>query len=121
MTAKDELADADAHPEAWEVERRKMYRRYDYGLLDRALEGLRDRDEAAYHIVHSVYVYGTLVEPSAMVEALVQRGLGFLEAHMVAAIHRAVAAGSSRSSVIRAPSAVKHPALLRRDKRRAAA
>ena len=116
----DELADANTHPEAWEIERRKMYRRFDYALLDRALEELRNRDEAAYHIVHSVYVYGTLSEPTAAVEALVQRGLRVLEAHMVAAIHRAVAAGSSRSPVIRAPSAVKHPAAARAAKRRTA-
>lgn len=36
----DELADANAHPYAWERARKRMYDLYDFAALDRALEGL---------------------------------------------------------------------------------
>jgi hypothetical protein len=37
----DAIADADAHPFAWEVARKRMRERYDYAALERALEQLR--------------------------------------------------------------------------------
>jgi len=36
----DAIADADAHPEAWEIARRRMYANFSYAALDRALEQL---------------------------------------------------------------------------------
>lgn len=78
---EDELADANKNPEPWEIERRRMYRLYDYAALDSALALLRDRDEGAYRLLHSVYVYGWS-EPSTTVEALVERGLLFVEQRM---------------------------------------
>jgi len=36
----DAIADADKHPEQWEIVRRRMYAQYDYQALDRALEQL---------------------------------------------------------------------------------
>lgn len=80
-TEADILADANKHPDRWEVERQRLYRLYDYGALDRALELLRDHDQGAYHLVHSVYVYGWS-EPSSTIETLSERGLRFIDQHM---------------------------------------
>lgn len=77
----DELADANKHPYPWEVERRKRYRTFDYAALDRALDALRLADEAAYHLLHTVYVYG-FVELSVTLEAVVARGLVFLSSRL---------------------------------------
>lgn len=39
-STKDEISDANDHPEAWERARRRMYERYDYRALDIAVEQL---------------------------------------------------------------------------------
>lgn len=81
LSPEDELADANRHPYGWERERARRYAKWDYGPLDRALEALRDADVAAYHVLHSVYVYG-YAELSVTVEALVMRGLVFVAGRM---------------------------------------
>jgi hypothetical protein len=90
------LAEANQRGYAWEERRQAMYRNYDYQHLDRALDDLRATDEAAYHALHSVYVY-RYVEPSATLEASCFRGITFLDARL--------------PNPLRAP--VKHPALVR--------
>ncbi|HEY8723426.1 MAG TPA: hypothetical protein VIL92_06155 [Gaiellaceae bacterium] len=77
----DALADANLHPYRWEIDRDRKWADYDYAALDAALEQLRQHDEGAYRLVHSVYVYGWL-ESSTVMEAAVERGLRFLDAHM---------------------------------------
>lgn len=104
-SAKDEIADANKHPYPWEVERRKRYRAFDYAALDRALDSLRLADEAAYHLLHTVYVYG-FVELSVTLEVLVARGLAFISARM--------------PDQIRAPG-FEHPAKAKQAERRNAA
>lgn len=54
----DLLDDANRHPFAWEIARRRMYRRFDYAALDRALEWIREVDPVAHRALHAVYVYG---------------------------------------------------------------
>lgn len=81
-TPEDELADANRHPYAWEEARRHMYAAFDYLALDRVLEQLRQADGAAYALIHSVHVYGWQQNPAATVEAIVDRGLAFLDARM---------------------------------------
>lgn len=41
VTSRDEIADADQHPDGWEIARRRMYAEFDYRALDVALEKLR--------------------------------------------------------------------------------
>lgn len=77
----EELADANRHPYAWEIERQRRYRNFDYAALDLALDTLRISDEAAYHLLHTVYVYG-LVDLSVTLEAIAARGLFFIAARM---------------------------------------
>jgi hypothetical protein len=81
VSVEDELADANAHPWAWELARRRMWRQFDYAPLDRALEQLRNEDEPACRALHAVYVYGWLAESSAPASAL-ERGLDFLDARL---------------------------------------
>lgn len=78
-SAADELADANSHPYGWEVARRAMYRDFDYGALDCALERLRDVDRGAYHALHEVWIYGWMPVVSAGLEAALQVGLAFLD------------------------------------------
>lgn len=74
----DELADANAHGEPWELARRRMYATYDYGALDRALEQLHQADDGAYKALHAGFVY-RWIEPSTVFESACERGLRFLE------------------------------------------
>lgn len=104
-TEQDLIAEANKHPYGWEVARRLMYLRYDHGALDAALEHLRDRDETAYSLVHSVSVYGWL-EPATAMEAAVERALVFIDERM--------------PDVIRAPGDPEHPAMARQRRRDAA-
>jgi hypothetical protein len=104
-TDRDELADAQKHPYAWEIARRRMYDRHDYRALDTALELLRNFNPQLSAAVVSVYSYG-LVEPSATLEAAIERGLCFIDRLMPAPI--------------RAPGGEKHPVLQRRERRNAA-
>lgn len=57
-TAADELADANLHPEGWELARARKWKQFDYRALDVALERLRLVDADAYHAITSTYVYG---------------------------------------------------------------
>lgn len=57
-TAADELADANLHPEGWELLRARKWRNFDYRALDVALERLRAVDVEAYHAITTTYVYG---------------------------------------------------------------
>ena len=98
---------ASIPPEPWEVERRRMYRAFDYAALDLALDELRNHDEGSYHALHSVFIFAWS-EPSVSLEVAVQHGLRFIDPRM--------------PDPIRAPGMEsRHPALERRDKRRAAA
>ena len=96
---------ASTPPEPWEVERRRMYRAFDYAALDLALDMLRNHDEGSYHAIHSVYVY-SWSEPSVSLEVAVQHGLRFVDPRMPA--------------FIRAPGMDVHPAVTRRAERNAA-
>jgi hypothetical protein len=75
----DELEDANRHPYAWERARAAMYRRFDYGALDCALEQLRLLDDLAYRMLHSVHVYGWFTHITPAVEAICDRGIAFLD------------------------------------------
>lgn len=61
-----------------------MYRLFDYGPLDLALEELRTHDPIAYRALHAVYVYGWLRDVSGVTEAAVARGLAFLSPRLAA-------------------------------------
>lgn len=74
-TKIDELADANEHPFSWEIARQQMYRDFDFGALDLALEQLREHDHDAYRALHAVYVYGWLVAPAGLAAAACERGL----------------------------------------------
>jgi hypothetical protein len=74
----DLLAAANLRPDGWELARRRMYRAFDYAALDAALEQLRERAEAAYHVLHSVFVYGWQTEPGPAMSAVAELGLVFL-------------------------------------------
>jgi hypothetical protein len=80
-SAKDELAEANKNPDPWERTRQQMYRRYDYGALDAALELLRGHDESAYRLVHSVYVY-CWADASTTAEAVIERAMRFIDERM---------------------------------------
>lgn len=110
----DIIAAANAHPERWEIERRRMYRRFDYALLDRALDVLRVKDQEAYHLVHGIHVYGW-IEPSTAVEVAVERGLRTIEGLIVAWIKKR--SPDEGGDTIRAPGFDIHPALARRARR----
>lgn len=99
----DELADANRRGYAWEEQRRRMYRQFDFAALDRATDDLRMRDEDAWHALHALYVNG-LVDVSAVFHAAAERGMRFLEERL--------------PSPLRAPGFDrKHPALARRDRK----
>lgn len=82
-TDADDLA--DTRPHQWEIDRQRKWADYDYRALDAALEELRQVDDGAYKLLHSVYVYGWL-DHSAVVEAACARGLRFIDARMPATI-----------------------------------
>lgn len=65
----------------WERERHALRKRFDIDAMTAALEVLRDRDEAGYHLLHSVYVYGWS-EPSTTMQAAVERALVFLDGRL---------------------------------------
>lgn len=73
----DMLDEANRHPYAWEIARRRMYRRFDYEELDLALEQLRDVDHDAYRALHAVYVYAWA--PANAAPSACARGLAFLD------------------------------------------
>jgi hypothetical protein len=98
VSAADEIADANEHPYAWQLARRRMYDRYDYGPLDIALEGLLLADDEAYEVVNALYVEQRLwvepateeerkrvrrepwqIDPSPLMQAVAERGLTFLD------------------------------------------
>lgn len=77
----DEIAHANAHPFPWEIERARLYRKWDFAALDLALAELRVADEQACRVLHGVYVYGYAAHSSRLA-AVVLRGLVFVEARM---------------------------------------
>lgn len=103
-TSLDELAGLRPFP--WEIERARLYRKWDFAALDLALAELRVADEQACRVLHGVYVYGYAAHSSRLA-AVVLRGLVFVEARM--------------PDPIRAPGfdTPKHPALERWDRRAA--
>lgn len=104
QTLADELAEANhSGGYRWERERNDLRKRFDYPALNRALAVLRDRDEPAHALLHSVYVYGWL-EPSTVMQAAIERGLVLVLARM--------------PETIRAPG-FEHPALQRRNRKAA--
>jgi hypothetical protein len=74
----DLLAEANAHPYAWELARGRMWRFFDYAALDRALEALRGANEPACRALHAVYVYAWMDERRAS-GRLLDLGLAFLD------------------------------------------
>lgn len=94
----DALAEANRHPYGWELARAAKWRQFDYAALDVALELLRQADEAAYHLVHAVYVYGWQ-DASTTVEAVVERGLRFLDERMPDPIRSPVSVAASAADV----------------------
>lgn len=87
------LEEANRRGFLWEEARRAMYRSFDYGAVDRALESLRIVDELAYRMLHQVYVYGWLTHITPAVESVCDRGLRFLSDRLP---ERLRAPGSSR-------------------------
>lgn len=77
----DLLEEANRHGYPWERMRERLYEEFDHAPLDRALEQLHQADDGAYRLVYAVHVYGWL-EPSAVVEAAVQRALRFIDERM---------------------------------------
>jgi hypothetical protein len=76
----DELADANDHPYGWELARRRMWKLYDYGALDAALEQLRVADDGASRALHAVYVYAWQPKASTgPLQVACERGLAFLD------------------------------------------
>jgi hypothetical protein len=106
---EDELAAANRAPYPWERERESLRRRYSLDALRVALDDLRASPEPGLAgLVVAVYAREpgeSLVEPSATLEAGVDRALRFLSGHM--------------PEELRAPGDDKHPALSRRDRRAA--
>jgi hypothetical protein len=92
---------ATTPPEQWEIQRRRMYRDYDYAALDRALEQLAIAYPNSRHAIALTLEYGTH-DTSATVQGHVNLGLTFISEHM--------------PDKIRAPDDEKHPALIRRDR-----
>lgn len=104
-SARDEVEEANrsgGYP--WERERRAAWKRYDYERLTVALDELRVADEAGYHLLHSVFVYGWS-EPSGTMEMVVERALRFLDGLM--------------PTPMRAPGDPEHPAAVRQRRRAA--
>lgn len=67
------LEEANHHPYAWERARKRMYRLFDYGRLDRALDALRQADAEAH---------GALLAAGACSIDDGLRGLAFLSDHL---------------------------------------
>jgi hypothetical protein len=117
----DLMAEANAHPYVWELARRRMYRMFDYGALDRALEQLRDADHSAYRALHAVYMYAWAPPSAGVYECA--RGLDFLESVLPDPL-RAPAASEQPETRVRGairPEAGKATKLIRDREMRAAA
>lgn len=100
------LEEANRRGYAWEEERRTMYRRFDFALIDQALDWLSRYDTDASHAINAVYVDGWLAEVgiiTADAEMLCERGLSYMSALL--------------PETLRTGLAPKHPALVRREKR----
>lgn len=101
MSEADLLAEANEHPYVWELERRRMYRDFDYAALDRALDELRGVDYSAYRALHAVFVYRWLAECDAP-HAHIERGIVFLDDHLPETL-RAPAPEKPLTSTVRGP------------------
>lgn len=106
----DEIAEANRTGYVWERERKAKRRRFDLVPLERALDELRMTDSGLAALLLSVYGrrldgVPNLIEPSATLEAGIDRALRFVNDRM--------------PDPIRAPGDEKHPALRRRDRRAA--
>lgn len=102
-SSRDEIEEANQTPEPWERARKRMFKRYDYGALNRALDALRCGNHAcqrAAAAVRSVYTHGH-TEPSTTLERDAELGLFLLDRLM--------------PDPIRAPGVetVEHPAVAR--------
>jgi hypothetical protein len=103
------LAEANRRGEAWEEERRAMYRRFDFARLDFALDELRSKDADAAHALNAVYVDGWMAEVgiiTPLAEQLCERAIVFLSARL--------------PEQLRTGLAPAHPAESRQSRRRAA-
>lgn len=102
-SADDELADANRHPEGWEIARARAYAKYDHAAIDQAMEKLRIADHDAHQALTVLYVHGRLwnhseartkferkqpwqIEPGEEMLDAVARGLAFVEVRMPAKI-----------------------------------
>lgn len=107
---QDLLAEANQRGYAWEEQRRSLYRNTDLAALDRSLDRLRSHDTDAAHALNMVYVDGWLLQVgdiTPLIEVLCDRGIRFLSLCL--------------PDPVRAGGDHKHPALIRRDRRREAA
>lgn len=64
--------------EEWERDRRAAYAAFDYGALDRALEGIREADGDAHHALVSVFEFGWQAD-EGWAHELCERGLAALD------------------------------------------
>jgi len=79
------LAEANASPYLWERERATMYRDYDYGALDAAMDSLYLHDAAAHRALVDVHEFGWLEPPHGhRLQAALDRGFVFLDGRMPA-------------------------------------
>jgi len=102
----DLLEEANQHGYAWESARERMYERFDYGPLNRALEQLREADDRAYRIIHAVHIYGWLTKLSAVVEAERDAALAFLSDRLPGGdVWHERAGDVDRNRQLRAPAA----------------
>lgn len=79
----DLLAAANRRGYPWEEERRAMYRRFDFALIDQAIDWLGRYDADAAHAINATYVDGWLIEVglvTPLTEQLCERGFGYLSA-----------------------------------------
>lgn len=77
------LEEANRRGYAWEEERAAMYRRFDFALVDQALDWLARYDADASHAINAVYVYGWLAEVGIITplhETCCERGLAYISA-----------------------------------------
>ena len=101
------LQEANQRGYAWEEARAAMYRTHDFALIDQAFDWLGRYDADASHAINAVYVDGWLAEVgqiTPLTEQLCERGLHYMSALLPEALRTGLGP--------------KHPALIRRDRKR---
>lgn len=101
------LEEANRRGYAWEEERAAMYRQHDFALIDAALDMLARYDADASHAINAVYVDGWLADVGIVTpvhEMHCERGLAYISCLL--------------PETLRTGLAPKHPALIRRERKR---